>query len=242
MMTCKLKYLGVSAFEFVDNSSRKYYIDPCLDDSPTPVMHASDIKEAAAVIVTHGAKDHMGQAIEILQQTDATLISASDVATHALRSGIPQERIRRIVYGAKREIADLSIKAVKAEHISFFKSYDIYLSGTPLGYILEFVGGKKIYHAGDTAIFSDMKLIGELNKPEIALIPIGMFPGAVVEMDPEEAALAVSWIKPKIVVPMHYDPVAQADFPVLFKNFLKEKAPEVQVIDLKPGEEMDISK
>lgn len=55
-MACKLKYLGVSAFEFVDNSSRKYYIDPCLDDSPTPVMHTTDIKEAAAVIVTHGAK------------------------------------------------------------------------------------------------------------------------------------------------------------------------------------------
>lgn len=241
MGSCSLKYLGVSAFEITDTIGRKYYIDPCFENNPTPVISIDEIDHAEAVIVTHGASDHMGQAVDILKKTKATLFGPHDVCTHAISSGVAASRVRRMVTGARREMEGYSLKAVKAEHISFIHSFGTYLTGIPLGFIISITGAKSVYHAGDTAIFGDMKLIGKLYKPQIMLVPIGMFPGAMTEMDPEEASLAVSWVAPEIAIPMHFDPETQADFPVRFKHLVNKKSTRIKVVYLKAGDFMDIS-
>ncbi|HDM24282.1 MAG TPA: metal-dependent hydrolase, partial [Candidatus Bathyarchaeota archaeon] len=93
------------------------------------------------------------------------------------------------------------------------------------------------YHAGDTGLFYDMKLIGEIFKPDLMMVPIG----GRWNMNPELAAIAVSYVKPKIVIPMHYNtfPPIEQD-PEEFKRHVKEKAPDVKVVILKPGESVEI--
>jgi L-ascorbate metabolism protein UlaG (beta-lactamase superfamily) len=131
---------------------------------------------------------------------------------------------------------------VNAEHssgIGGFTPKQLTYGGEPVGYIITLEDGTVIYHAGDTDIFSDMKLIGELYKPDVALLPIG----DVYTMGPETAVEAAKLINAKKVIPMHYAGSFQLPgSPDLFKKLMAEKLPETEVIIAKPGEEIEISK
>jgi L-ascorbate metabolism protein UlaG (beta-lactamase superfamily) len=121
---------------------------------------------------------------------------------------------------------------VKGVKIAMVQAFHSALRGAPVGFIIT-ANGKTVYHAGDTSLFSDMGLIGEIYHPNVALIPIGGY----YTMGPSEAAKAVELIKPNVVIPMHYQ-----TFPVLassaeeFRKVVKERVPAVKVVVLKPGE------
>ena len=179
----KITALGHSGFFFDDGT--KVIIDPFLTGNPVAKSTPADFSQVDVVLVTHGHPDHLGDAYEIIKKTGATFVSTHDLA---VRGEVVGEGMN---YGGTMSIRGLPITMVKAEH-----SVEI---GDSAGFIWT-QGGKVIYHMGDTSLFSDMKFLGEVYRPEILFVPIG----DRYTMNPRDAALATSWVNPKIVVPMHY--------------------------------------
>lgn len=223
-----LTWYGVSAVQLVTKGV-KIVIDPYLTKSPLGKVNLDDI-EADIVLVTHGAKDHFGDAVELVKKTGAWLIAPVDVITSALEQGVDEEKTRNLVPGATRTIMGINIKALHVQHISFTRCPNgkVY-TGVALSYLIETEEGIKIYHAGDSALHSDYKLFGKMYSPDIALMPIGMFAGAVTEMDPHESSFATQWLGVKHVIPVHYDTVAQADYAEWFVREIKERDESITV-------------
>ncbi len=212
-------------------------IDPCISSNPLSPIEISDILDIDLILVTHGDPDHMGDTIELQKRTNATIISGPAVRVHAWKHGVPQNKTIALLWGDQIEIHSVIIKAVECRHVSFFQSTDCYLTGLPLSYIITPEENVCIYNAGDTALFSDLKLIGTLYKPNIAFIPIGGTPeltGGYSHLPPREAALAAQWINPNYVVPTHYHP--DSDEVVRFQKHLQLLTPSTQLLILQPGD------
>ncbi len=217
----RITWFGHAAFQ-IEIAGRTVLIDPWLDENPTSPTKASQIRKAEIVYVTHDHGDHLGDAINICKNTGAVFVSTFELGNYARENGV--KNVVGLNIGGYVDVKDVRLYMVQAFHTS--------QRGAPTGVILK-GEGKTVYHAGDTGIFGDMHLIGELYKPDLALVPIGGY----YTMGAFEAAEAVKLIKPKAVIPMHY-----RTFPVLahsadeFIKFVNEKASEVKVIVLKPGE------
>jgi len=217
----EIKWLGHAAFEVILNN-KTILIDPWLNGNPKAVTKASDIKKADIVCVTHDHIDHLGDAFDICKRVKATLVATYELSVYGQENGVKD--VIGINVGGSVEVQGIKISMVQAFHTS--------TRGSPIGFILK-VKEKTVYHAGDTGIFGDMKLIGEIYHPDIALLPIGGY----YTMGAQEAAEAVKLIQPKVVIPMHY-----GTFPVLassaeeFTKLVQQKAPNVKVVALKPGE------
>ncbi len=222
-MMAKITFYGHSAF-LVELDGKKILIDPYLSNPLSPVK-PEDIKDVDLVVLTHGHGDHLGDAITILKNNkNAKIVAIYELANYVGEQiGDPGRAIGGNI-GGPMLVDDLKIALTPATHSSPY--------GAPTGVVI--IGKEaSIYHAGDTGVTMDMKLIGELYKPDIALLPIG----GHFTMDPVEAAKAVELIKPKVAIPMHW-----GTFPVLygkpeeFKKLVEEKTPETKVIILQPGE------
>ncbi|HEY51134.1 MAG TPA: metal-dependent hydrolase [Dehalococcoidia bacterium] len=235
-MATRLKYYGISFFE-VEAQGRKILIDPCVTANRLCPIRVEDIGQADIILVTHGAKDHMGDAIEIQKKTGATIVCDPAVKIHAIRNGVSETKVISVLWGDQIRIGEVHVQAVECRHISFLASGDTYLSGLPLSFILCPEEGTRIYNVGDSALFSDMKLIGELYQPNIALVPVGGSPeltGGWAHLPPREASLCVQWVRPEVTIPTHFDPdSAEGD---LFADRVGELAPATRVVLLKPGE------
>jgi L-ascorbate metabolism protein UlaG (beta-lactamase superfamily) len=214
-------YYGHSAF--VLNGSRSVYIDPFLSGNPSAALSVKDIDKADMVIVTHDHGDHMGDGFEICKKTGAVFVSQHELAVMAQEKGLRAEGMN---IGGTIDVNGVSIHMTHALHST--------QTGHPTGVVVT-MDGHAIYHAGDTGLFSDMKLIGEMYKPEVALLPIG----DRYTMGIEEAVRAVGFVKPKYVIPMHYGtfPIIETD-PEEFASKVRDMA-EVKV--LKPGERFELS-
>jgi L-ascorbate metabolism protein UlaG (beta-lactamase superfamily) len=236
-MPTTLKYLGISAFE-IEAQGNLILVDPCITMNPFCPIRAEDIEGIDIILVTHGAPDHMGDAVEIQKHTGAKLVSAPGVREHAIKHGVKGEETISILWGDLIEVDGVKIQGVECRHISFFQSGDTYISDLPMSFIVYPEEGTRIYNVGDTALFSDMKLIGELYRPNIALMPIGGTPkltGGWTHLAPREASLAVQWVGPEIVIPTHYDP--ESTEVENFAEKVKHLSPSAKVVKLKPGEE-----
>ena len=217
-------FLGHAAFE-IETEEVKILVDPFLTGNPLAPIKASDIEDCDLVLVTHDHGDHLGDTVDICKRTGATLVAIYDLAVRLQEQGV--EKIEGMNIGGTTNIKGIKITMVKAFHSA--------TCGSPVGFVIR-VSGTSIYHAGDTQVFGDMKIIGELYKPDYALLPISGY----YTMGPEEAALATELLKPKVVVPMHYDtfPVIKQD-PSRFAELVRQRAPEVKVVILKPGEKIE---
>jgi L-ascorbate metabolism protein UlaG (beta-lactamase superfamily) len=216
-----IRWLGHSAFE-IQLMNRIVLIDPWLNGNPKAPMSASDIKRADVVCVTHDHSDHLGDAFDICKRTGATFVGVHELSVYAQEKDV--EQTVGINIGGTVDLTGIAISMVRAFHSC--------TRGAPAGFVLK-GEGKAIYHAGDTGLFGDMQLIGEIHRPDVALIPIGGY----YTMGDREAAEAVKLIKPAVVIPMHY-----RTFPVLassansFTKIVRERIPEVKVVVLEPGE------
>jgi L-ascorbate metabolism protein UlaG (beta-lactamase superfamily) len=187
--------------------------------------------------VTHGAFDHLGDAMEIMEKGEAVLVCGPDVARFALKKGIPQERVVPTIYGDEREVLGIRIKTVEAKHISRLDAETETYYGVPLGFIIATENDIRIYHAGDTSLFSDLRLFGMLYKPNIMLVGVAnVSEGRSIEMNPREAAFATLWVAPDVVIPMHYPPGSEE--PSKFLEAVKIIAPSVKPVLLKPNDQM----
>ncbi|MEM2975151.1 MAG: metal-dependent hydrolase [Candidatus Bathyarchaeia archaeon] len=217
----KIRWLGHAACE-IEMNGKIVLIDPWLDGNPKAAVKASDIKKADIVCVTHDHMDHLGDAFQICKRTGATFVGTYELGTHARENGVKE--VVGINVGGTADVKGIKVSMMQAIHTSG--------KGVAVGFIIK--GEEKtIYHAGDTAVFGDMKLIGEIYHPDIAILPIGGY----YTMGAEEAAEAVKLIQPKIVIPIHYGtfPVLASTAEEFIKN-VKERAPKVKVIALNPGE------
>ena len=232
-----IKYFGISAFELVTEAGIKILIDPCISSNSLSPIRIGDLSEIDLILVTHGAPDHMGDTIELQKRTGATIISGPAVRVHAWNKGVPKNKTLALLWGDQIEIHGITVRAVECRHVSFFQSTDGYLTGLPLSFIIIPEEHVRIYNAGDTALFSDLKLIGTLYKPNIALIPIGGTPeltGGYSHLPPREAALATQWINPDYVIPTHYQP--GTDETARFQKHLQLLTPSTQILILHPGD------
>jgi L-ascorbate metabolism protein UlaG (beta-lactamase superfamily) len=221
----KLTFLGHSCF-LIDNGKYKIAIDPFISGNPVAKIGVADIKPDF-ILLTHGHGDHLGDTIEIAKKSNAMVITNFELAYFCSKSGVKKTAGLHIGGGSNFPFG--SLKLTIAHHGSTLGD-DFSYGGNPVGFIIR-IDGKTIYHSGDTGLFLDMKLIGELDKIDVALLPIGGY----FTMDVADAAKAVEFLRPKEVVPMHYSTfdLIKAD-PNEFAG--KVKPYGVKCVILKPGE------
>ena len=212
----EITWLGHSGIKI--KGSKTVYIDPFLTDNPVAAVKPEDITEADVVVVTHHHGDHLGDAFFICKRTGATLVSIHEVAVEGESQGIKAEGMN---IGGTVEANGVTIHMVTALHSAE--------KGDPAGVVIE-LDGKTLYHAGDTGLTYDMKLIAEFFQPDLSFIPIG----DRYTMGVPSAVKAVEFIQTKQVIPIHYGtfPIVSAD-PEEFKRRVGDLA---EVIILKPGE------
>ncbi|MFI5252688.1 MAG: metal-dependent hydrolase [Bacteroidota bacterium] len=196
-----LTYYGHSVF-LLDDGKTKLIIDPFLTGNPSAPVSA-DALTVQYIVVTHGHSDHLGDAIPIAKRCNATVIATNELASYVAGKGAKAHNMH---IGGAYNFPFGRVKFTIAHHGSM--TDDGAALGAASG-VLVTMDGKTIYHTGDTGLFYDMKLIGEMNPIDIMLLPIG----DNYTMGIDDAVKAVEFVKPKHVIPMHYNtfPVIMAE-------------------------------
>ncbi|MFC2042070.1 metal-dependent hydrolase [Chloroflexota bacterium] len=240
--TVKIAYYGVSAFRITTAAGKKILIDPYITGNPLCQKEPDYFSDVDLVLVSHGAFDHLGDAVTILKASGAVLMAGGyDVCRYAMEKGVPEERMVKTIYGDKKEIEGIQIRSVYARHGSKLDGEQGSYYGMPMGFVIRTENNIRIYHGGDTSLFGDMQIISRLYRPNIFLVGVGsVSEGYAFEMEPREAALAAQWIAPEIAIPMHYPP--GADNPQAFRDALEIIAPEVEAVLLEPNTEITYHK
>jgi L-ascorbate metabolism protein UlaG (beta-lactamase superfamily) len=234
MSRVSLRFLGNSAFEILSEKGVRILIDPHIRGNQLCPISLDDLEPADLILVSHAAKDHMSDAPELARNFQCPVICDPAVAYFLKSQGGPDEKIISMVWGQVFPYRGLKVRALESKHISFFRNGPIPITGLPLGFILYTESDLRIYHSGDTSIFSGLELFGELYRPDIGLILVGNYPGALAELSPEEAAMAVKWLRLKVAIPMHYEKGSAE--PQQFVESVKRQSPRTQAIIMEPGE------
>ena len=242
----KVQWLGQAAFKFTSVAGKVIVIDPWLITNPkTPeaFKKLEALGKVDLVLVTHGHFDHVADAPALAKLNNAPLWAPAGLAqSMGLLGMLPPAQSNRINFsGSVTPLgAGIRITLVHAEHSSELvwknpatEKEELHVGGAPGGFIIEFENGFKIWHMGDTGVFGDMKLIAEMYKPDLVLMPIG---GGQFVMNPADAALAIrEFIKPKTVVPMHY--LTNPSLPGTPAEFIKALGSSAtKVMVMQPGD------
>ncbi|MFZ2322898.1 MAG: metal-dependent hydrolase [Ignavibacteriaceae bacterium] len=224
----KLKYFGHSAFQIKTNSGYTILIDPFLDDNPNSPVKSKDVT-ADFIILTHGHGDHVGDSFKIAHKSKTLFICVNELAEWVKGKGFNAHNMH---IGGSHNFDFGRIKFTIAHHGSL--TPDNQYAGEASGVLIT-IEGKTIYHTGDTGLFYDMKLIGEMNPVDYMLLPIG----DNYTMGSIDAVKAVELTNPKVAIPMHFNtfPVIKSD-PHEFKRLLSEKGFSCKVMEF--GEEIEV--
>jgi L-ascorbate metabolism protein UlaG (beta-lactamase superfamily) len=223
-----ITWLGHTAFKLTCEA-RSVLIDPWITGNPRCPVKIEDTYPADIILISDGDREHVGDSIAIAKRTGAMVVTTPQIATKLQSDGLPSENIiyagSGVNIGGEIEIEGIRIVMTEAMHSSQI--------GSTTGYIIKFPGGATIYYAGDTGIFTNMQVYGELYPIHVALLPIG----GVVTMDAYQAVKSLQLLKPATVIPMRF-----GTFPNLAPNadvFVKlanQEAPGTEVVVLKPGQ------
>lgn len=222
-MSLSITYLGHSGF-LLHDGTYSVAIDPFLTGNPLAV-HTPDEIQCTHIALTHGHADHLGDTVSIAKNNGATVIAAFEIANFLGEQGVAHTEPGNP--GGRIELTFGSISFTQAFHSS---SYQGRYMGMPCGLIIE-IGGTVLYHAGDTGLFSDMTLIGEIYNPAIAALPIG----DRYTMGPELAGRAAHMIGADTVIPIHYK-----TFPPLVQDASAFRPSGITVREMAPGERWDV--
>lgn len=215
---------------FATDGKYKIIIDPFITDNPQAPVKAEDI-DADYILATHGHGDHLGDAVEISKRTGATIIAPNELAVWVTQKGALAHNMH---IGGAYDFEFGRVKLTIAHHGSAAGESGLEYTGNPCGFVFA-MGGKTIYHTGDTGLFLDMKLIGEIHDIDLMFLPIG----DNFTMGVDDAVRAVEFVKPKVVVPMHYDTweVIAAD-PQDFKKRVESTGVKAEI--LKPNDSIEL--
>ncbi len=220
--------------------SKNVLIDPFITSNPQAqaagITVESLLDKVDLVVITHGHFDHIENALDFGKK-GIPVVGVFEVAEYLRINGATNTVGCNI--GGWFEVEGVKMVYTPAVHSSSLikeNGETIYL-GNPAGVVVE-LDGVRVYHTGDTALFGDMALIGELYKPDVMLLPIG----SLFTMGIPEAVKAVELVKPKVAIPMHYNtwPPIEAN-PEVFAQAVAECCPETQVIIVNPGESVEIT-
>ena len=218
----KLVFHGHSCWE-LDDGKHRLLIDPFLTDNPLADVGPDHFEKLDAIIITHGHGDHIGDSVDIARRTGALVVSNFEIVNYF---GARDCEGHPMHIGGGHKFPFGHVKFTIAHHGS--TGPDGEPLGNPMGVVLT-MGGKKVYHAGDTGLFLDMKLIGEMNGPlDVALLPIG----DNFTMGIDDAAKAVDLLRAKVNIPMHYDTfdLIKAS-PKEFASKVEQRGGRVQIVN-----------
>lgn len=225
----KLTYIGHSAFLLEDDDGHVVAIDPFITGNPVATIAASEVTPTT-ILVTHAHNDHVGDAMDLARQHGAGIITTVELADWMESQGVPG--VTGANHGGTVAFPHGTVKLTQAWHSSsYWDGEKTVAHGIPAGMIMRF-GGTTFYFAGDTALFGDMRLIGD-EGIDVAIVPIGDH----FTMGPADAARAVEFLNPEVVIPCHYNtfPPIQQD-PETFRAAVGKAAPDTTVVILAPGE------
>ena len=241
----EILWLGQAGFRITTPQKKVILLDPWITGGPkTPAMYKNDLSAIGPVdllLVTHAHVDHIGDAPAIAKANNTKLYGPADMVTPLIFLGVlPADLGHRFnKSGSVTPLPGIKVTAVKAEHSSLYvhknpttEKMEAHHAGEAVGYIIELENGFKIWDMGDTGLFGDMKFIGEYYKPDLVMVPIG----GNFTMGPEDAAYALrTWVKPKMVIPMHYNsnPMAKG---TLAEFQAAMKGSNIKVIPMTEGE------
>jgi L-ascorbate metabolism protein UlaG (beta-lactamase superfamily) len=242
-------WLGQAAFKITTPGGKVIVVDPWLTTNPkTPEKYRrlEELGKVDLVLVTHGHFDHIADAPALAKMNDAPVWAPAGLSqTLGILGVLPANQANRInKSGTVTPIGpNIKVTLVKAEHSSEYvwknpatNKDEVHVGGEPGGFVLTLENGFRIWHMGDTGVFGDMKLIAEMLKPDLVLMPIG---GGQFVMNPADAAMAIrEFIKPKAVIPMHYgtNPLLPGT-PAEFSAALG--ASPIKVLAIQPGESVE---
>ncbi len=227
-MAIKVTWYSHAAF-LIETDGVKLLTDPFFTGNPLAPVSADEV-EADYILVSHGHGDHVGDTVAIAKRTGATVIANFEIQNWLVAQGVQNAHPQHI--GGGYDYPWGRVKLTIAQHGSALP--DGSYGGNPAGFLL-YIEGRKIYHACDTGLFYDMKLIGE-EGIDLAILPIG----DNFTMGPDDALRAVKLIEPGLVVPIHYDTfdVIRQDPYAWAKRVEEETSARVRV--MKPGETLEL--
>ncbi len=215
-MTTRVRYLGIAGYE-VSGPGRRILVDPFLTGNPVAPCSAESLARPDVILVSHPPIDHLGDTAAIALRTGAPVVCGADSAALLVDRGVSPEQIRATTWGIQVEVGGVHVWPVESHHWSQARLRDgTVITGTPLGFVFEVEPDVRIYHFGDSAIFSDMALIGRLIRPSVGilgctqpwpLVPASSpGPGKILtgEMSPDEAALAAELLGVRFALASHY--------------------------------------
>ena len=230
MAALSITWLGHATFLLQSPGGKKILFDPWVTGNPMSPESAKKLGPLDLMLITHGHADHTGDAVAIGRSSGAQIVAPYEVSVWLQQKGL--KSVTGMNPGGTLNVLGLQVTMVPAMHSSSIEEDGkiIYL-GVATGYVITFEDGLTIYYSGDTSIFGDMRLIGEIYSPSIAFLPIG----DLYTMGPEQAAKACDLLGVKQVVPMHYGTFpALTGTPAKLRELVERRG--VQVLELKPGE------
>lgn len=225
-----ITWLGHSTFLLRTPGGKRLLFDPWLAKNPACPDAMKKPPKVDLILVSHGHGDHIEDLVLCARESGAPVVAMYELCEWLGRKGI--QNVAPMNKGGTMTVAGLQVTMTDARHSSsFFDNGQMVYMGEPAGFVVRLEDGRSIYFAGDTSLFGDMRLIGELYSPEIAFLPIG----DRFTMGPDTAAKACELLRPRLVVPMHW-----GTFPLLtgtpadLKTRLAGQG--VDVLELRPGE------
>jgi len=222
-------WYGHSAFLLQAPGGVGVLVDPWLDNPKSPRGAVSGV-DPGLILVTHGHADHLGNTVQVALRTGAVVVSIHEVCLYLRGKGVATAQ--GMNKGGTVECKGIKVSMVDARHSSGIDIEDeVVPGGEAAGFVVELENGFRIYHAGDTSLFGDMKLIRDFHHPDVAILPIG----GLYTMDPTQAALACRMLLPRHIIGMHYGTFpALAGSPSELKRFLPSELRR-RVMKLEPG-------
>jgi L-ascorbate metabolism protein UlaG (beta-lactamase superfamily) len=234
MPNVQLTWLGHASFRMDTPGSKRVYVDPWLEGNPKCPDTEKRPERIDLIALTHGHDDHVGETVELAQRFGCPVIALVELRGWLSTLGLPEDMSQAPNKGGTVERDGITITLTDANHSSgVFTEEGIVYLGEPAGLVIGLENGTTLYFAGDTNVFGDMKLIGRIYRPDVAVLPIGDH----FTMGPREAAVALELLGVKRCIPCHW-----GTFPLLTgrPGALRELAPDVDILELEPGETIEL--